>query len=153
VDGVFNAIQVQGDLIGQMVFYGRGAGAKPTASGLMGDILDVAQAVRYGEKRRVAAVQGNGKRVAPIEELRTRYYFRILAKDRPGVLAQISQVFGKWEFSIASVIQKETDEVAQTAELVILTHTSTEASVRRAVEEMRGLPVVEDIGSLIRVEV
>ncbi len=153
VDGVFNAIQVQGDLVGQMVFYGRGAGAKPTASGLIGDVLDVAQAVRYGEKRRVAAVQSNGKRIAPIQELNTRYYFRIIAADRPGVLAQISRVFGEHSISIASVIQKETDEVAQTAELVILSHTSNEASVRKAVDEMRKLPVVEDIGSLIRVEV
>jgi homoserine dehydrogenase len=88
----------------------------------------------------------------PMAELTTRYYLRMEVADQPGVLAQIARCFGDHGVSIASVIQKESDEVAQTAELVIMTHVAREESVQKTIEEAGKLVVVSRIGNLLRVE-
>lgn len=152
VDGVFNAVKVEGDLVGQVIFHGRGAGALPTTSAVLSDLLALAQDLHLGVQNRFHPLPEGGRRLRPMEELRTRYYLRLSVTDRPGVLAQIAQVLGAHQISIASVIQKEVDEQAQTAELVIMTHTAPEAAVQRAVAELRGLAVVAEVGNLIRVE-
>ena len=152
VDGVFNAVQLQGDLAGRLLLYGRGAGPEPTASGLLGDVIEIAKGIHDGNGSQNFAVGSVEKPLIKIADLETRYYLRLRVADHAGVLAEISRVFAKWEISIASVIQKENDEVTQLAELVVLTHVSREAALQGAAEELRTLPDVEEIGSLIRVE-
>ena len=91
-------------------------------------------------------------RIIPIGELRTRYYVRMTVSDRPGVLAQIARLLGEADISIASFIQKKADEKAQTAEIVLMTHQAIEASMQQALQGLRQLPVVVEIGTFLRVE-
>ncbi len=152
VDGVLNAVQVEGDLLGRTLFEGPGAGALPTTSAVVADLLDAARSLVLGVRERFPWRAEAPLTILPMGELRTRYYLRITVVDRPGVLAQIARVLGDSEISIASVLQKEADEAAQTAELVIMTHEAQEASMRRALELLRGLEVVPEIGTFLRVE-
>ncbi|MCX6023608.1 MAG: homoserine dehydrogenase [Chloroflexi bacterium] len=152
VDGVFNAVKVEGDLVGQVIFHGRGAGALPTTSAVLSDLLALAQDLHLGVKNRFLPLPEGSKRIRPMDELRTRYYLRLTVTDRPGVLAQIAQALGEHAISIASVIQKEVDEQAQTAELVIMTHIAPEAAMTQAVDRLRALPAVAEVGNLLRVE-
>ena len=85
-------------------------------------------------------------------EVKTRYYLRMSVRDQPGVLAQIARILGDAQISIASVIQKELDETAQAAEIVLMTHLASEKAMQHALGELGGLPVVAEIGTLIRVE-
>jgi homoserine dehydrogenase len=151
VDGVVNAIQVEGDLMGKILFQGPGAGSLPATSAVVADVLDAAQSV-IGGRREAHVQEGAEGRIQPIDRLRTRYYIRLTVADRPGVLAQIAAVLGGAEISIASVIQKETFHDARAAELVIMTHEALESSVRGALAEVERLAVVESVGSMIRVE-
>ena len=152
VDGVLNAVQVEGDLLGRTMFEGPGAGSLPTTSAVIADLLDAARSVVSGVREPLARRAEASLRVLPMGELRTRYYLRMTVTDRPGVLAQIARVLGEAEISIASVIQKEADERAQTAEIVLMTHEAKEASMQRALHELRKLPVVAEIGTFLRVE-
>lgn len=152
VDGVLNAVQVEGDLLGQVLFEGRGAGSLPTTSAVVADLLDAAVSVVSGVREPSPWRREAPTGVLPIGDVVTRYYFRITVADRPGVLAQIARVLGDRQISIASVIQKEADERAQTAELVIMTHPSREDAVQRALGQLATLEVVPGIGSVIRVE-
>ncbi|MFQ5473352.1 MAG: homoserine dehydrogenase [Dehalococcoidia bacterium] len=151
VDGVLNAVQVEGDLVGKVLFQGPGAGSEATASAVMADVLDAARAIRFGE---VPSSQdgSSGLTAEPISKLISRYYVRIEVMDRPGVLAVIARSLGDHGVSIASVIQKETDEEEQTAELVIMTHEAQEDSMQSSIKQIAGLPEVSEIGSVIRVE-
>lgn len=151
VDGVLNAVQVEGDLIGRVNFQGPGAGSLPTTSAVIADILDAAQSV-IGGRREVYGDEEAPATILPIDELVTRYYIRLTCADRPGVLAQIAARLGEAEISIASVIQKETHFHAQTAELVIMTHEAREAAMRPALEAVGRLAVVQSIGNFLRVE-
>ncbi len=152
VDGVLNAVQVEGDLLGRTLFEGPGAGSLPTTSAVVADLLDAAHSVVRGVRERLAWQGEAPIRIAPIGELTSRYYIRLTVTDRPGILAQIAQVLGDLQISIASVIQKEADERAQTAELVLMTHDAREASVQQALEQLRALPVVATVGTFLRVE-
>ncbi len=152
VDGVLNAVQVEGDLLGQVLFEGRGAGSLPTTSAVVADVLDAAISVVSGIREPSAWRHEAPTRVVPMGDVVTRYYFRITVADRPGVLAQIARVLGDRHISIASVIQKEADERAQTAELVIMTHLAREDAVQDALRQLATLEVVPGIGSMIRVE-
>lgn len=152
VDGVLNAVEIEGDLVGRVVFHGRGAGPGPTTSAVLGDILEVARSIasRRGPVRR--GTLESGLRIAPMEELVTQYYARLTVADRAGVLAQIASILGDLDISIASVLQKKADEASQTAEIVVMTHPAKEAHMRQAVRRMEGLAVVKEVSSLIRVE-
>jgi len=152
VDGVFNAIEVEGDLVGQVIFYGRGAGPGPTASAIIADLLEVARRVRLGQGSDHLAGWQRQVGMLPMDELETRYYLRMSVADRPGVLAQIARVLGDHEISIASVLQKEVDETAQTAEIVIMTHLARERSFQAALAELHTLDVVTEIGTYVRIE-
>lgn len=152
VAGVFNAIQVEGDLVGNVLFYGKGAGASPTTSAVIADVIDIAQDIRLGVSRSPRLQIDRKKIIKPISEIDTQYYLRMTIADRPGVLAQIAKTLGDHLISIASVIQKETDKQAQTAEIVIMTHLARESAMQAALNEMAKLPVVDEISSLIRVE-
>ncbi len=152
VDGVFNAVQAEGDLVGKVLFYGRGAGSLPTTSAVLADVIDLAQNIYRGIDHQPTAPIGVTKPIMSVDEIRTRYYLRMSVADRPGVLAQISHILGDAQISIASFIQKEADETAQSAEIVIMTHTAQEKPMQNAIKALKGLAVVLEIGNLIRVE-
>jgi len=152
VDGVFNAVQIEGDLIGKVLFYGEGAGALPTSSAIIADVIYLAQSINLGLSPGLELWLDPNKIVKPVSEIETRYYLRMTVADRPGVLAQIAQTLGEHLISISSVIQKETDRLAQTAEIVIMTHPAREAAVQKALSEMAALEVVKEISNFIRVE-
>ncbi len=151
VDGVLNAVQVEGDLTGRVNFQGRGAGSFPTTSAVIADVLDAAQSI-IGGRREVHAVEEAPLPIVPMSELVTRYYIRLTVADQPGVLAQIAACLGSARISIASVIQKEANLAAQTAELVIMTHEAREASMQEALSAVEKLDVIAAIGNFIRVE-
>jgi len=153
VDGVLNAVQVEGDLVGRVNFQGRGAGPAPTTSAVLADVLAAAQRIVSGRRESSAATEmPSTLKVVPMSELMTRYFMRITVVDQPGVLAQIATLLGEAQISIASVIQKETHVDAGTAELVIMTHEAREASVHQALAAVQKLDVVQEIGSFLRVE-
>ena len=153
VDGVYNAVLVEGDLVGKVLFFGEGAGALPTSSAVIADVVSTARDIVRGIGRQVRWKLQPGKVIKPMSEVETRYYLRMNVPDRPGVLAQISKVLGDHQISISSVIQKGADEVAHTAELVIMTHPAKEAAMQQALEEVAHLTVVREINNFIRVEV
>jgi homoserine dehydrogenase len=156
VNGVYNAIYIDGDFVGPNLYYGHGAGKKPTGSAVVSDLMHLARQIRCGVKSLIpplAHVQPLSREVAiqPIEELRTCYYFRFSAKDRPGVLSKISGILGENDISIYSVIQKGR-EVDGSVPVVMLTHEAKESSVRKALEQMEHLDVLTDKTMTIRVE-
>ena len=152
VNGVFNAVHVQGDLVGNVLFYGRGAGAEPTSSAVVADIIDVAHNLNACVANRIPFHYAGQLPVRAVHELVTRYYVRLWVADQPGVLAKIAQVFGDHNISIASCIQKETDESASSAELVIVTHPAREADMQAALTSFRSLDVLRDLANMIRIE-
>jgi homoserine dehydrogenase len=149
VADVFNAVFVQGDAVGDLMFYGRGAGSLPTGSAVVADCIDAAQNLRRGVSMPI-----NGQRrpcvVRPIEDTSSRFYINTRVVDRPGVLAAIATVFGQSDVSIESVIQKGQRE--DPVGLVFVTHRVVERNVRAALERIGRLPVVRDIANVIRVE-
>jgi homoserine dehydrogenase len=152
VDGVLNAIQVEGDLIQRVMFEGPGAGPQPTSSAVISDVLNAAHALAHGGLEPIRWSAGRPLSLRPIEELRTRYYMRMTVADRPGVLAQIASILGKNDISIATVLQKEADAATQTAEIVITTHQAQERAVQESLRAVAALEVVTQIGSFIRIE-
>ena len=139
VSGVFNAVWVRGDTVGQTMYYGRGAGREATASAVVADIVDVARNMKSDSHWRVPAFRPHDgfKRIVPMSEVTTRYYIRLQALDQPGVLALVTGILGKHQISIASVTQKEVDQPA--VPMVILTHQATEAEMQAALEEIGAL--------------
>ncbi|MBI2868823.1 MAG: homoserine dehydrogenase [Chloroflexi bacterium] len=152
VDGVYNAVLVQGDLVGKVLFFGEGAGARPTASAVIADVVQSARKLALGVPSHAGWKAVPGKTIKPMAEIITRYYIRMTVADQPNVLSQISHVFGENAISIASVIQKETDSAAQTAEIVIMTHPAREQAMQRGLAELATLSVVTEINNFIRVE-
>ena len=151
VDGVYNAVYVVGDLVGNVMFYGRGAGSEPTASAIVADVIDVAHNIISGVTNRVPYTIDSTKTMKSIDEIETRYYFRLWVADRPGVLAKIATICGEHRISIASVIQKEADPVNQTAELVFTTHDAYERAMQAAVQDIAALDVVARVAGFLRI--
>ncbi len=153
----FNAVFVEAEAAGELMFYGRGAGGQPTASAVLGDVISVARA-------RVAGGRGPGESayadlpVRPMGEVTTRYHINLDVADRPGVLAQVAQVFAEKQVSIETVRQqqlpaRESDPLGPArAALVVVTHTAPDAALAATVEALAGLPVVEAVVSVMRVE-
>jgi homoserine dehydrogenase len=152
VNGVFNAVYVQGDLVGDVLFYGRGAGAEPTSSAVVADVVDVAHNINAGVANRIPFHYAGRLPVRPMHRLETRYYVRLWVVDRPGVLAQIAGAFGDHQISIASCIQQEADPAAGSAELVIVTHPAREAGMQAALAALDSLPIVRERAATIRIE-
>jgi homoserine dehydrogenase len=152
VDGVYNAVQVVGDLTGTVLFQGRGAGADPTSSAVVADLLDLAHSIVLGNRERKYWGPEGDVPVLGLETLELRYYIRITVTDRPGVLAQIAKTLGDHDVSIAAVSQKEADAEEGTAELVIMTHNAREGAMQAALAAMAGLEVVAGVRSFLRVE-
>jgi homoserine dehydrogenase len=152
VDGVLNAVQVEGDLIGRVLFQGAGAGSMPTTSAIMADVMEASRSIVHGGQPSPWRYTAD-MAMKTISQLTTRYYMRIEVSDRPGVLAEIAHACGDNGVSIASVIQKETDDEAQTAEIVIMTHAAQEADIQRSIAQIEGLKNdVRKVGALLRVE-
>ena len=151
VEGAENAVFVEGDLVGQVLLVGQGAGGRPTASAVVGDLIDLSRSIRRGVQNRPSFTFDDRIGVVPIGEVKTRAYYRILAEDRPGVVAAVGQVFAEEGVSISSFIQKDAWSHDQTAELVVTTHPSLDASLQRARERMARLEAVRSISSFLRV--
>jgi len=152
VDGVYNAVLVEGDLVDKVLFFGQGAGPLPTSSAVIADIVSAAQEVRLGTVARSGWRLEPGRVLKPMSDVNTRYYLRLNIADRPGVLAQIARVLGEHQISISSAIQKLADPVAETAEIVIITHTAQEKAMQSALDELAHLTVVKEISNFVRVE-
>jgi homoserine dehydrogenase len=150
VDGVYNAIYVVGDSVGETMFFGEGAGSLPAASAVVGDLIEVARRIQSGCAPTVGCTCTEKLPVRDMADLETGYYIRLEVADKPGVLAAVASVFGEHEVSIASVIQKRAD--AGVAEIVYVTHTARESAVRAALDEIAALDTVDLIASIIRVE-
>ncbi len=152
VSGVYNAVDVEGDLVGNVIFYGQGAGPSATSSAVMADVVNIAYDIIH-EVEPITKKPGMAKlHIKPMDEIETRYYIRMGITDRSGVLAQIARVLGDHSISIASVIQKETDVSSKTAEIVIMTHPAKEKAVQSALKEIIKLEVCTEINNLVRVE-
>ena len=149
VRDVFNAIFVRGDAIGEAMFYGRGAGEMPTASAVCADIMEAARDICHGSPSRILCTCFEEKRISPISETESPYYIRLLAEDRPGVMAAIAGAFGDQQVSLNSVIQKR--RVGKRAEIVLITYKVNDADLQLAVQTLGGLSVVNKISTVIRV--
>jgi homoserine dehydrogenase len=152
VEGVYNAVQVEGDLMGKVMFMGQGAGALATSSSVIADVVSSARKIVLGIGSLSTWKAISGKTIKPMDDIETQYYIRLAAKDRPGVLAQIATVFGNNKISISSAIQPESDEQTKTAEIVIMTHPAKEKAMQKALRELEKLEVVKEISNFIRVE-
>ncbi len=148
VHGAFNAVFVESDAAGQLMFYGPGAGGAPTASAVLGDVVTVA-------RNRLASVTGSGEsiyaqcEIAPIGETMTRYHVGIDVDDKPGVLATVADLFAQHGVSIQTVRQEGRGEDAQ---LVVVTHTAPDSALSATVRALRSMDIVRDVSSVMRVE-
>lgn len=150
VEGAYNAVQITGDLVGDVLLWGQGAGGRPTASAVVGDLLDAAHSIRKGAFNRVAMRFTADAPMLPMAEVRTKAYFRLRALDRPGVLAAVGTVFAEEGVSIASMIQKDSVE-EDTAELVFTTHPALDSGLTRARERIAQLAQVKRVCAFLRV--
>lgn len=153
VDGVFNAVYVDGDAVGSTLYYGRGAGDMPTGSAVVSDIVDISCNIvnKTIGRNPLFSRSEKGKNLLKMDDVRSMYFFRFSAIDKPGVLSRISGILGKYNISIASVIQKDRRE-GKAVPLVVLTHRAREKDVRTAVKEINKLQIVTDNTVVIRVE-
>ncbi len=147
VRDAFNAVFVEGPNVGELMFYGRGAGGNPTATAVIGDLVTVARNV-MAETRGVGCTCFHDRTIRPMGEHAGQYYILLRVEDRPGVLAEISSVFGRHLVSIKSVWQEGTGDAAQ---LVFVTHRAREDAFQQAVGELHGLSAVGEVRSVLRV--
>lgn len=168
VDGVYNAVEVEGSLCGKVLLHGMGAGREPTTSAVIGDLIEAARGSAFQSGPAPLGLVSNEPETSPgtgrdkggagslgsraINDLVCKYYLRLSVADQPGVLAQIARILGDGHISIASVLQKDSNQVEQTAEIVITTHPAREASVQESLRLMTGLDVVREVKNLLRIE-
>jgi len=152
VDGVYNAVEVEGSLCGRVLIHGRGAGRGPTTSAVVGDLVEIARNISSGSTPLPSVAPEDSGQTRSIDDLECQYFLRLNIADRPGVLAQIARILGDQNISIASVLQKDANPEAQTAEIVITTHPARELWVQRALQQAEDLEVVQEINSLLRIE-
>ncbi len=148
VNDSFNAVFVEGDRVGSLMFYGRGAGGDPTASAVLGDLLDASSNVVAGAKGASVGTLTQRK-VQPIDDVASQFLVRLTSVDEPGVLATIAAIFGSHGVSIKSMQQHGNDGAI--AELVFITHIAKEADFRATIHDLKALPSVKAIGSVLRV--
>jgi len=157
VDGVMNAVLVKGDAVGPTLYYGAGAGAEPTASAVIADIIDVVRALTTDPGNRVPHLAFQPKSMSniailPMEEIQTGYYLRINAIDKPGVLSDITTILGDQQISIEAIIQKEPDEDATYVPVILLTQKVIEKNMNEAIRKIEALDSVSGKVRRIRVE-
>jgi homoserine dehydrogenase len=154
VSGVFNAVFITGDAVGDLMFYGRGAGQLPTASAVWSDTVEIARCIAHGVAPtglELPSVGAQAPAVQPMQAVRTCYYLRVMAQDRPGVLSRVTGILGDHDISIASVIQKGR-ATAEAVPVVLMTHEAQERDMRDALAAIDRLPDVPLPTTLIRVE-
>jgi homoserine dehydrogenase len=154
VDGVMNAVLVYGDAVGPTLYYGAGAGAEPTASAVVADIIDTVRTIDAPLHHKVPLLgfQNDAMRDTPIlaiDDVESAYYLRMEAEDHPGVLAEVSDVFSKNSISIEAVIQKEPASGESRVHLIMLTQKCVESNVNQAIKVIEGLPSVQ--GEVVRI--
>ena len=142
----FNAVFIQGDAVGELMFYGRGAGGRPTASAVLGDLVDAAVNLTSGGRGRIGRLVR--ARIRSIDDLRSAYYIGLEVADRPGVLASVADVFGRHDVSIRSM---EQHGLGDDASLVFITHECRERDLQSTLRELRDLEPVHELGTVIRV--
>ncbi|MGH9265006.1 MAG: homoserine dehydrogenase [Acidimicrobiales bacterium] len=142
----FNAVFVEGAAAGELMFYGRGAGGRPTASAALGDVIDAAANLRQGTSAGVPGLAS--ARIRPMDEVRSQYYLSLDVADRPGVLEQVAAAFARHLVSIVQVLQVGMGEEAR---LVLVTHTAMERAMQATVADLRELESVDRVGTLLRV--
>jgi len=157
VDGPMNAVLVKGDAVGPTLFYGAGAGAEPTASAVVADLVDVVRTLTTDPTNRVPhlAFQPDALvdlPILPMKDVRTSYYLRLHAQDRPGVLADVTRILGDLAISIEAILQKEGAEGENVVPIIILTHPVVERSMDTAIERIEGLPAIRGRVARIRLE-
>jgi homoserine dehydrogenase len=157
VEGVMNAILVKGDAVGPTLYYGAGAGAQPTASAVVADLVDVTRLITADPEQRVPHLafqpdQLSDERVLSIHEIQTSYYLRMRVQDKPGVLADVTRILADSSISIEAMVQKEPGEGERQADIVLLTNRALEADVNRAIGAIEGLATVLGPVTRIRME-
>jgi homoserine dehydrogenase len=157
VDGVMNAVLVQADKLGPSLYYGAGAGADPTASAVVADIIDVARTITTDAQNRVPHLAFQPDQIVdipilPITEIHTAYYLRMRVEDRPGVMAEITRIMGDKEISIEAILQKEPEAGVTQATIIMLTQKIREQQMVDAIEAITRLPSVHGAVHRIRVE-
>ncbi|MBC8063901.1 MAG: homoserine dehydrogenase [Chlorobia bacterium] len=151
VSDVYNALWIHGDFVGDLMFSGRGAGSDPTASAVIGDLIDVGRNVAIGGQGS-AIPWDMGIETEPIESLETEYYLRLRVKDKPKVLGQLAMIFGEFDVSLAAMEMRVVDAVAELGEIVFLTHKCNEGNFRKALAEVGKSDIVDRVCNWIRVE-
>ena len=151
VNGVFNAIFVKGNAIGDAMFYGQGAGSLPTASAVVADVIEVSRDILHDNFGRVRCTCYEEKPICPLEKTKSSYYVRLLVDDKPGVLGYVATAFGNAGVSLESVIQTHRN-IVDHAEIVAISHRVEHAQIEAALAALKALPVVDEIRSVIRVE-
>ncbi|MBR1952979.1 MAG: homoserine dehydrogenase [Lentisphaeria bacterium] len=154
ISDVFNGVMVEGDHVGQTLFYGRGAGRSATASAVCADIADAALNLANNCSRRIPAFRPGEQfdKVLPMKDITSRYYLRLEVKDCPGVIASITQILADRQISISSLIQHETKVAANSVSLVILTHPAPESEMNAALAELGVLSINQSPVKLMRIE-
>jgi homoserine dehydrogenase len=157
VDGAMNAVVVKGDAVGPTLYYGAGAGAEPTASAVVADLVDIARLQGTKAEQRVAYLgyqldQQQALTVLPIAEVHSDYYLRLRASDKPGVMADLTKILADLQISIDAMLQKEPAEGESEADIVILTHTTQEKTMDAAIARIEALPALTGKVTKIRVE-
>ena len=157
VNGAMNAVVVKGDAVGPTLYYGAGAGAEPTASAVVADLIDVARMHSATVEQRVPYLaflpdQVSNLPVLPIEEISSAYYLRMRALDKPGVLADVTKILGDREISIDAMMQKEPAENETEADIIILTHITVEKNMNAAIAAIEGLPAIAGSITRLRME-
>jgi len=157
VEGAMNAVLVQGDAVGATLYYGKGAGAEPTASAVIADLVDVTRMHTADPEHRVPhlAFQPDAMadlKILPMDEVQTSYYLRLRVQDKPGVLADITRILADEQISIDAVIQKEPDEGEDQTDLIMLTHQTREKRINAAIARIEKLPVVAGKVTKLRLE-
>ena len=152
VNNEFNAVWVRGDVVGDSMYYGKGAGQDATTSAVIADIIDVALNIKHNSSCRVAAFrphQSYNDTIA-MDEVTCRYYVRLAVDDKPKVLAGITKILGNANISLASVFQKESD--SDEIPVILITHVAREADMKHALKEIEALSFVHDKPVLLRIE-
>lgn len=153
VNGVFNAVYVRGDVVGDTLYYGRGAGQDATASAVLSDLADAALDLKCGTRSRIPAFvphEQDGD-VLPIAEVASRYYLRLSVVDRPGTLAKIAAILAEAKIGISSVVQPENRD-GDSVPLILMTHDATNAAMKKALDKIAKLNVVKATPVMVRVE-
>ncbi|HSF47396.1 MAG TPA: homoserine dehydrogenase [Burkholderiales bacterium] len=157
VEGVMNAILVKGDAVGPTLYYGAGAGAEPTASAVVADLVDVTRMHTADPNHRVPHLAFQPDRLSdmpilPMSAVETAYYLRLCAYDKPGVLADVTRILADLSISIDAILQKEPEEGEQEVDIIILTHRTIEQHINQAIEKIEALDTIFGAVTRIRLE-